>query len=172
MKRIKRQFGAAFADAMAQCPTLLADLNELRRRDMKIRRINKCCQAYSFNEDRTMFISSRCSLVDQLLYFGHEAHHLLHSRVPILPVAVKTMSRSRYVRLCLDEETDCVVHECLITQELIAAGYKIPDGDMTWYRRYRRGGRAAVRKAMAETQISVSSEKYPAYYARLYDQAC
>ena len=42
---------------------------------------------------------------------------------------------------------------------------------MPWYRRFKRGGRAAIRKAIEEAVTSNTGEKYPEYYGGWYDEA-
>jgi hypothetical protein len=169
MQRIRRQFGAKFAEMLAASPTLVADLKEIRRRDVKIRRVGGACHAESVASDKMILIGRNCSRVVQLLYLAHEAEHVLRGMTP--DPSPRKMTRRQYVKASLDEETQCVLHEIQVAGELMAAGYKVDDDTMTWYRRYRRGGRKAVRKAVEKTLASATDELYPRYYGRQYDEA-
>lgn len=169
MQRIRRQFGAKFAEMLAASPTLVSDLNEIRRRDIKIRRVRGVCQAESIPANKLIRIGRSCGRLTQLLYLAHEAEHLLRGTTP--EPAGKKLTRAQYVKMSLDEETQCVIHEILVAGELLAAGYELDDDTMTWYRRYRRGGRKAVRRAVAKTIASATDELYPRYYQRQYDEA-
>ena len=168
MQRIKRQFGAQFAQMLAASPTLVADLEEIRRRGVKIRRVRGPCHAESIASENLIRIGRTCKRLVQLLYLAHEAEHVLRGRTPE-PTA--RLTRRQFVKMSLDEETQCVIHEIKVSGELLAAGYKLDDDSMTWYRRYRRGGRAAVRRAIAKTIASATDELYPRYYGRQYDEA-
>jgi hypothetical protein len=168
MQRIKRQFGAQFAQMLATSPTLVADLEEIRRRAVKIRRVRGPCQAESIASEKLIRIGRTCSRLTQLLYLAHEAEHVLRGNTP---EPSSRLTRRQYVKMSLDEETQCVIHEIKVSGELLAAGYKLDDDAMTWYRRYRRGGRAAVRRAIAKTIASATDELYPRYYGRQYDDA-
>src|SRR5581483_1019990 len=97
--------------------------------------------AHAYADRKTLYIGRSYSLSDKISALAHEAYHLLYGRTPIPQVAVLRMSRERYVRMSLQEETDCVLHALQVISELKAAGYKISPDEMTYYRRYRRGGR-------------------------------
>ena len=60
--------------------------------------------------------------------------------------------------------------EVQVVAELIAAGYSVDSHSMKWYRRRKRGGRAAIRKAIEEAVTSNTGEKYPEYYGGWYDE--
>lgn len=169
MQRIRRQFGVRSAEMLAASPTLVADLKEIRRRGVKIRRVGGACHAESVASDKIILIGRNCSRVVQLLYLAHEAEHVLRGMTP--DPSPRKMTRRQYVKASLDEETQCVLHEIQVAGELMAAGYKVDDDAMTWYRRYRRGGRQAVRKAIEKAMASATDELYPRYYERQYDEA-
>lgn len=169
MQRIRKQFGATFADALAKCPTLVADLVALRQAGVKIRKVGGHCQAYSNHFTKTIHIGTKCNLTYQLVALGHEKVHVLDSPTPH-PVPGKT-GRQAFIDMCLNAETDSIVHEVQIVAELLAAGYKVDAHSMTWYRRFKRGGRAAIRKAIEEAVTSNTGEKYPEYYGGWYDEA-
>src|SRR4051812_3265671 len=120
MQRIKKQFGKSFADAIAKCPTLLADLQQIRANGVKIRKIGGHCQAYSMTPKKTIYIGSKCPLSYQLISLAHEKVHVLVSPTPN-PVPGRT-SRKAFIDMCLNAETDCIEHEVIVVGELLAAG--------------------------------------------------
>ncbi|GEM_PF-417216 len=168
MDQIKRQFGAAFAEALAQCPTLVADLREIRQNGVRIRKLSGHCQAYSNRDRKTIYIGSRCSLSYKLISLAHEKVHVLVSPTPN-PIPGKT-GRQAFIDMCLNAETDAIVHEVQVTGELVRAGIPVDKHSLTWYRRFKRGGRAAVRKAIEGAYTSNTGEKYPDYYGLWYDE--
>jgi hypothetical protein len=169
MQRIRKQFGAAFADALAKCPTLVADLQVLRQHGVRIRKVGGHCQAYSNHFTKSIYIGSKCNMTYQLVGLGHEKVHVLDSPTPN-PVPGKT-GRREFIDMCLNAETDAIVHEVQIVSELLAAGYKVDSHSLSWYRRFKRGGRFAIRKAIEEAVTSNTGEKYPEYYGGWYDEA-
>jgi hypothetical protein len=169
MQRIKKQFGNSFADAIAKCPTLLADLQQIRANGVKIRKVGGHCQAYSMTQKKTIYIGSKCSLSYQLISLAHEKVHVLVSPTPN-PVPGRT-SRKAFIEMCLNAETDCIEHEVIVVGELLAAGYKVDEHSMSWYRRHQKGGRAAIRAAIEAAVTSNTGEKYPEYYGGWYDEA-
>ncbi len=169
MKRLKKQFGAEFAEALGKCPTLVADLQEIRRAGVKIRKIGGHCQAYSIHDKLTIYIGSACELTYQLISLAHEKVHVLTN--PTRPPIPGKTSRQDFINSCLEAETDCIEHEVIVVGELIAAGYKIDDHSMSWYRLYKRSGRAGIRKAIEQATTSNTGEKYPEYYGGWYDEA-
>jgi hypothetical protein len=168
MQRIRKQFGDKFADALAKCPTLVADLAELRRHGVKIRKVTGHCQAYSNHFHKTIHIGSRCGLTYKLVALAHEKVHVLDSVTPH-PLPGKT-GRQEFIDMCLNAETDAIVHEVQVVAELIAAGYRVDAHSMKWYRRFQRGGRVAVRKAIESAVTSNTGESYPEYYGAWYDE--
>jgi len=168
MQRIRRQFGAAFAGALAKCPTLVADLKALRQHGVKIRKVGGHCQAYSNYFTKSIYIGAKCNLTYQLVALGHEKVHVLDSPTPN-PLPGKT-GRREFIDFCLNAETDAIVHEVQIVSELLAAGYKVDSHSMSWYRRFKRGGRVAIRKAIEEAVTSNTGDKYPEYYGDWYDE--
>lgn len=168
MQRIRRQFGSKFAEMLAQCPSLVADLKEVRRRNIRIRRVKGECQAWSEPSSRVIYIGRSCSRVIQLLYLAHECEHMLRGQTP--DPSPRRISRRRYVSMSLDEETSCIIRECEVVRELMDAGYKVDSDTMTWYRRWRRGGRKAVRRAVEKAVASGTADKYPRYYRQQYDE--
>jgi hypothetical protein len=71
---------------------------------------------------------------------------------------------------CLEEETEAIVHEILIVKELMNAGVKVDPKELEWLRRYRSGGRKAIRRALEKTVTSTTGEDYPEYYGSWYDE--
>jgi hypothetical protein len=168
MRRIRKQFGVKFAEALAQCPTLVADLKEIRQNGVKIRRVGGHCQAYSNRDRKTIYIGSRCNLSYQLVALAHETIHVLVSPTP--DPMPRITSRQGFIDMCLNAETDCIVHEVRVVAELLAAGYDVDAHSLSWYRRYKTGGRAAILKAMQKAITSNTGERYPEYYGAWYDE--
>jgi hypothetical protein len=169
MQRIRKQFGAKFADALAKCPTLVADLKAIRAAGVKIRKVGGHCQAYSMLARLTIYIGSRCGLSYKLVSLAHEKVHMLDSPTPS-PTPGKT-GRKAFIEMCLGSEVDAIVHEVQVVAELLAAGIHVDDHSMKWYRLHKKGGRAAIRKAIEEAVTSNTGEKYPEYYGGWYDDA-
>lgn len=168
MDQIKRQFGAKFAQALSKSPTLVADLDEIRAAGVRIRKVGGHCQAYSNRDKRAIYIGSRCGLSYKLISLAHEKVHVLVSPTPD-PTPGKT-GRQAFIDMCLDAETDCIVHEVKVAGELLAAGIKVDKHSLTWVNRFKRGGRAAIRKAIEKSHTSNTGEKYPEYYGGWYDE--
>jgi hypothetical protein len=168
MEQIRRQFGDKFAKALSKCPTLVADLQEIRAAGVKIRKLGGRCQAYSDRDKRTIYIGGRCGLSYKLISLAHEKVHVLVSLTPD-PIPGKT-GRQAFIDMCLNAETDAIVHEVVVAGELLAAGIAVDDHSMKWYRRFKRGGRAAIRKAIEQSYTSNTGERYPEYYGGWYDE--
>lgn len=168
MKKIRRQFGDEFADALAQSPTLMNDLAEIRAAGVKIRKLSGRCQAYSNSGKLTISIAAQCSLSYKLISLAHEKVHVLVSPTSN-PVPGKT-GRQAFINMCLEAETDAIEHEVVVTGELVAAGLEVDEHSLSWLRRYKRGGRSAVRKAIEISYTSNTGESYPDYYGGWYDE--
>lgn len=168
MKAFRKQFGRKFADALSKCPTLVADLAEIRSKGVKIRKVGGHCQAYSMLKRMTIYIGSKCKLSYALIALAHEKVHLLVSPTP--NPTPRVSSRQAFIEMCLEAETDAIVHEVQVVQELLDAGIKVDAHSMKWYRRFKRGGRNAIRAAMNEAITSNTGEKYPEYYGGWYDE--
>ena len=78
--------------------------------------------------------------------------------------------RQEFIDRCLEEETEAIVHEILIVKELLQAGVNVDAKELEWLRRYRRGGRKAIRRALEKTITSTTGEDYPDYYGSWYDE--
>jgi hypothetical protein len=78
--------------------------------------------------------------------------------------------RQEFVTRCLEEETEAIVHEISIVKELLLAGVKIDPKELEWLKRYKRGGRKAIMKALQKTITSTTGEDYPEYYGSWYDE--
>lgn len=169
MLRIRKQFGAKFADALAKSPTLVKDLEELRAAGVKIRRVGGHCQAYTMAERKTIYIGTKCKLGYQLMALAHEKVHMIGS--PTQPPIARVTGRQAFIEHCLECEVDCIVHEVAVAKELLAAGVKLDAHSLSWVKRYKRGGRPAIRKAIEKAVTSNTGEKYPEYYGGWYDDA-
>ncbi len=60
------------------------------------------------------------------------------------------------------------MHEIEIVKELIKAGIPVDPKELEWLKRYRRGGRTAIRKALQKTITSTTGEDYPEYDGSWY----
>jgi type VI secretion system secreted protein VgrG len=168
MELIKRQFGAKFADALLKSPTLVADLAEIRAAGVRIRKLSGRCQAYSNRDKRAIYISGRCNLSYKLISLAHEKVHVLVSPTPDPKAGVT--GRRDFIEMCLNAETDAIEHEVKVASELLAAGIAVDAHSLKWLRRYKRGGRAAIRKALENSYTSNTGELYPEYYGGWYDE--
>ena len=172
MEKLRKQFGREFAETLAKCPTLVADLAELRKHGVKIRKVStdgKHCEAYSMRKRMTIYLGSRCSIAQKLIALAHEKVHVIVKPTPD-PIP-REMGRQEFIELNLNAETDCIVHEVKVTAELVKLGLKVDDHSLSWLRRYRSGGRPAILKAMRKAVTSNTGEKYPDYYGSWYDEA-
>ncbi len=167
MRRIQKQFGSKFAEMLAACPTLVKDLAELRRRRIKIwRTAGK--DVYSKRGLKLIRIGRNYTLMDQVLFLAHEAQHILRGRTP---EPCKAGARAQYIQRSLNEEVNCILHEIKVLDELKAAGYDITNTDLTFYRKFKRGGRLAVRRALTRTEVAGERIYYPEFYGRQYDKS-
>lgn len=168
VKRLKRQFGKKFVETAAKCPTLVADIQRIREDGVKIRMVNGPCRAYYDRKKRTIYIGKWCPRNYKLISIAHEFVHAV-IRPTIDPVPGET-GRSEFVERCLEEETEAIVHEILIVKELMNAGVEVDPKELEWLRRYRSGGRKAIRRALEKTVTSTTGEDYPEYYGSWYDE--
>ena len=170
MRLLKRQFGASFVRVFSLSPTLVADLAECRRLGVRIRLVPGKTEGYTIPSSKVIGIGTRGTRSYRLTALAHEMYHVLYGTAPLETVP-KGMTRHRFISLLLEEETNSFVHELKVVHELLSAGVRFGNGEMRWYRRWRRGGRKAIRKMVAESQSAVTGELYPVYYGRLYDEA-
>ncbi len=168
VKNLRRQFGKKFVETALKCPTLVEDIRKIREDGVKIRLVNGPCRAYYDRTKRTIYIGKWCPRNYKLISIAHEFVHAI-MRPTTDPVPGKT-GRQEFVDRCLDEETEAIVHEILIVKELLEAGVKIDPLELEWLRRYRRGGRKAVKRALQNTITSTTGEDYPEYYGSWYDE--
>lgn len=172
MEKLRKQFGRKFADTLAQCPTLVADVAELRKHGVKIRKVTgegKHCQAYSMRNRMTIYLGTHCSIAQKLIALAHEKVHVIVKPTPD-PIP-REMGRAEFIEFNLNAETDCIVHEVKVTRELVKLGLEVDAHSLSWLRRYRRGGRPAILKAMRKAVTSNTGELYPDYYGGWYDEA-
>ncbi len=172
MEKLRKQFGRELAETLAKCPTLVKDLAELREQGVKIRKVSgegKHCQAYSMRKRMTIYLGAHCSVAQKLIALAHEKVHMIVKPTPD-PIP-REMGRQEFIDFNLNAETDCIVHEVKVTGELVKLGLKVDDHSLSWLRRYKRGGRAAILKAMRKAITSNTGELYPDYYGSWYDEA-
>ncbi|CAN5526005.1 hypothetical protein BH10CYA1_BH10CYA1_32350 [soil metagenome] len=169
MRLLKRQFGAAFVEALAKSPILVADLEEIRQRGFKIRRV-RGRQFYSIVERMTIYIGRDCHISLQLVNIGHEKTHLVNDR-PVVECFLEAIDREAFIEQRIGFETDAGIHEFEIAAELIAAGVPVLWEKHAWLRRYRKGGRAAVLASIRRVEVSTDAHlNYPEYYGQMYDR--
>lgn len=172
MEKLRKQFGRELVETLAKCPTLVKDLAELREQGVKIRKVSgegKHCQAYSMRKRMTIYLGTHCSVAQKLIALAHEKVHVIVKPTPD-PIP-REMGRQEFIDFNLNAETDCIVHEVQVTAELVKLGLKVDDHSLSWLRRYKRGGRAAILKAMRKAITSNTGELYPDYYGSWYDEA-
>jgi hypothetical protein len=167
-RNLKRQFGKRLVECALKCPTLVEDIERIRQEGVKIRLVDGPCRAYYDRKKRTIYIGRWCPRNYKLISIAHEFVHAV-IRPTIDPVPGVT-GRQEFVTRCLEEETEAIVHEISIVKELLLAGVKIDPKELEWLKRYKRGGRAAIMKALQKTITSTTGEDYPEYYGSWYDE--
>lgn len=167
-RNLKRQFGKRLVECALKCPTLVEDIERIRQEGVKIRLVDGPCRAYYDRKKRTIYIGRWCPRNYKLISIAHEFVHAV-IRPTIDPVPGVT-GRQEFVTRCLEEETEAIVHEISIVKELLLAGVKIDPKELEWLKRYKRGGRAVIMKALQKTITSTTGEDYPEYYGSWYDE--
>lgn len=119
MKKSKRKFGRAFWKLAEASPTFLEDLKLLEAAGIEIRLLNKNDIAYFSKKKRVVYVGKWSSNVNKIVSIGHEfVHALLRPTTDVK----EGDDKETWINERLDEETEAIVHELLILQELIAAG--------------------------------------------------
>ena len=167
-RNLKRQFGRRMVEALQKSPTLIDDIERIREAGVRIRLVDGPCRAYYDRKKRTIYIGRWCPRNYKLISIAHEFVHAL-VKPTVDPVPGKT-GRQEFVDRCIEEETEAIVHEIEIVKELIKAGIPVDPKELEWLKRYRRGGRTAIRKAQQKTITSTTGEDYPEYYGSWYDE--
>ncbi len=167
-RNLKRQFGKRLVECALKCPTLVEDIERIRQEGVKIRLVDGPCRAYYDRKKRTIYIGRWCPRNYKLISIAHEFVHAV-IRPTIDPVPGVT-GKQEFVTRCLEEETEAIVHEISIVKELLLAGVKIDPKELEWLKRYKRGGRKAIMKALQKTITSTTGEDYPEYYGSWYDE--
>jgi hypothetical protein len=167
-RNLRRQFGKRLVEAALKSPSLVRDINKIRADGVKIRLVDGPCRAYYDRKKRTIYIGRWCPRNYKLISIAHEFVHAL-VKPTLDPIPGKTGKRE-FVDRCLEEETEAIVHEIVIMKELIAAGVKVDAKELDWLKRFKRGGRKAIRKALEKTITSTTGEDYPEYYGSWYDE--
>ncbi|HNB23409.1 MAG TPA: hypothetical protein PKZ32_13360 [Candidatus Melainabacteria bacterium] len=167
-RNLKRQFGKRLVECALKCPTLVEDIERIRQEGVKIRLVDGPCRAYYDRKKRTIYIGRWSPRNYNLIRIAHKFAHAV-IRPTIDPVPGVT-GRQEFVTRCLEEETEAIVHEISIVKELLQAGVKIDPKELEWLKRYKRGGRKAIMKALQKTITSTTGEDYPEYYGSWYDE--
>lgn len=119
MNKSKRKFGRAFWKLAEASPTFLQDLKLLEAAGIEIRLLNKNDIAYFSRKKQVVYVGKWSSNVNKIVSIGHEyVHALLRPTTDVK----EGDDRETWINERLDEETEAIVHELLILQELIAAG--------------------------------------------------
>ncbi len=167
-RNLKRQFGKRMVEALQKSPTLIDDIERIREAGVRIRLVDGPCRAYYDRKKRTIYIGRWCPRNYKLISIAHEFVHAL-VKPTVDPIPGET-GRQEFIDRCIDEETEAIVHEIEIVKELIKAGIPVDPKELEWLKRYRRGGRTAIRKALQKTITSTTGEDYPEYYGSWYDE--
>ncbi len=168
MKNLRRQFGKKLVETAQKSPSLVRDIERIRAEGVKIRLVDGPCRAYYDRKRKTIYIGRWCPRNYKLISIAHEFVHALVKPTSD-PIPGKT-GKKEFVKRCLDEEAAAIIHEISIIQELMKAGVKVDSKELEWLRRYQRGGKKAVRKALEKTVTSTTGEEYPEYYGSWYDE--
>lgn len=119
MKTSKRKFGRAFWKLAEVSPTFMEDLKLLEAAGIEIRLLNKSDIAYFSRKKRVIYVGKWSSHVNKIVSIGHEfVHALLRPTTDVK----EGDDKETWVNERLEEETEAIVHELLILQELVAAG--------------------------------------------------
>lgn len=119
MKKSKRIFGRAFWKLAEASPTFMQDWKLLEAAGIKVRLLNKSDIAYFNRKKRVVYVGKWSSHVNKIVSIGHEyVHALLRPTTDVK----EGDDRETWINERLEEETEAIVHELLILQELIAAG--------------------------------------------------
>src|SRR5271167_4617546 len=143
VRNLRRQFGKRLAETALKSPTLVEDIERIRNEGVRIRLVDGPCRAYYDRKKRTIYIGRWCPRNYKLISIAHEFVHAL-VKPTLDPIPGKTGKRE-FVERCLEEETEAIVHEISIMKELIAAGVKVDPKELDWLKRFKRGGRKAIR---------------------------
>lgn len=168
MRNLKRQFGRRMVETLLMSPTLVEDIDKIRQAGVRIRLVDGPCRAYYDRKKRTIYIGRWCPRNYKLISIAHEFVHAL-VKPTVDPVPGKT-GRQEFIDRCIDEETEAIVHEIEIVKDLLKAGIPVDPKELEWLKRYKRGGRQAIRKALQKTITSTTGEDYPEYYGSWYDE--
>jgi Zn-dependent peptidase ImmA (M78 family) len=168
VRNLKRQFGKRLVETALKSPTLMSDLERIKVEGVRIRLVDGPCRAYYDRKKRTIYIGRWCPRNYKLISIAHVFVHAL-VKPTIDPVPGKT-GRQEFIDRCIEEETEAIVHEILIVKELLLAGVEVDPKELEWLKRYRSGGRRAIRRALQKTITSTTGEDYPEYYGSWYDE--
>jgi hypothetical protein len=167
-RNLKRQFGKRMVEVLQKSPTLVDDIERIREAGVRIRLVDGPCRAYYDRKKRTIYIGRWCPRNYKLISIAHEFVHAL-VKPTVDPIPGET-GRQEFIDRCIDEETEAIVHEIEIVKDLIKAGIPVDPKELEWLKRYKRGGRTAIRKALQKTITSTTGEDYPEYYGSWYDE--
>jgi hypothetical protein len=165
---LRRNFGPDFVEALPFSPTLVADIKQLRKHRIRIRRVPGEARGWYDPDKRTVYLSVEYDTISALKILAHEKFHAIDD--PLVPCDPKKITRRGYIRRSLDCEANAFMHELKVAEELSKANYIISMADHYWIRLMREQGRRAVRRKVGDWQNSITGEKYRDYYGRLWDE--
>ncbi len=166
MNTLQRQFGSHFVEMVKASPRLVCDVKRLRRRGVRIKSLRGSIDAWCIKDDNLVALGTGNPAQVSVLALAHEANHMLRERISMS--AVNRVSEAVWVRLFMEEETDCFYREAQTADDLLRAGFKLTKYARSWLRTLRRGGKAAVRRRVYRTRVIGTRLSYPEYVRLMY----
>jgi len=147
----------------------MADIRELRRRKVRIRRLPGSIDAWSIKSDNLIAIGTGAPVHSQVITFAHEANHILRPKVDF--DNMRSVPKRAFVKGIMREETDCFTREVEVSEDMERAGIRPTKYSREWKRAWKRGGRKAIHRKVERTRVIGTRHLYPAYYAEMYDES-
>ena len=166
-KNLRKQFGEQCFNIMLLSPTIMKNLEEIKRLKIKIRLLGGVCAAYYDGDKKTIYVGRWCSKVYKATSIAHE---YVHAVTYPTNNPEEGENREEFIQRCLWAETYAVINEIKATKELIKAKIQVESKLLAWLKIYRRGGKNAIFKSMHTAITSTTKEQYYAYYGLWYDE--
>ncbi|MBX9772583.1 MAG: hypothetical protein K2X29_14495, partial [Candidatus Obscuribacterales bacterium] len=77
MKNLRRQFGKKLVETAQKSPSLVRDIERIRKEGVKIRLVDGPCRAYYDRKRKTIYIGRWCPRNYKLISIAHEFVHAL-----------------------------------------------------------------------------------------------
>lgn len=151
---LKRQFGKRFVEAALKSRTFVRALYDIRTNQVKIRLVDGPCRAYYDRRKRTIYIGRWCPCNYKIISVVHEYVHAL-VRPTTDPIPGET-GRQEFIDRCLDEEAEAIAMEVQCVKDLLKAGARLDPKELEWLKRFNKGGRKAIRRALETTVTSTT----------------